>query len=145
MAQADDNVSAGAVGEEIIGGQRERPIPSRARAPNGQRNSSAVIAAKERLVKHFLGMIILYKLKQDITHGYDLIKFVHKTFGIFLSPGTVYPVLYELEKNGIVRSEMMGKRRMYSLADRSTAEAFFGEFIDAHLCVLEAIGADFNK
>lgn len=114
--------------------------------PNGQRNSSAAaIAAKERLVKHFLDMIILYKLKQDTTHGYDLIKFIHREFGIFLSPGTVYPVLYELEKNGVVRSEMTGKRRMYSLVDPSMAETFFSGFVDAHLCVLEAIGADFRR
>lgn len=130
---------------ETGGGDVNAQYPLGLGQPNGQRNSSAAIAAKERLVKHFLDIIILYKLKQDSTHGYDLIKFVHKTFGIFLSPGTVYPVLYELEKNGIVRSEMMGKRRMYSLADRSTAEAFFGEFVDAHLRVLEAIGSDFSR
>lgn len=111
---------------------------------NGRPDSHAV-AAKERLVKNFLDLIIMYKLKQDLTHGYELIKFIHKEFGIFLSPGTVYPVLYELEKNGIVKSEMIGKKRMYSLADPSMAEAFFSESVSAHLRMLRTIGVDFSR
>lgn len=38
--------------------------------------------------------------------GYDVIMFVHKKFGILLSSGTVYSVLYSMERNGLVRGHV---------------------------------------
>lgn len=94
--------------------------------------------AKERLVKNFLDVMLLHMLKKSgPVHGYELTKLIHTQSGILLSCGTLYPGLYELEKSGLIRSKMTGKKRIYALADHSRAEAIFDEFRSA---CLQALG-----
>lgn len=73
----------------------------------------------ERVVKGFLDVAIMAKLMDDDPmSGYDVISFVHKKFGILLSSGTVYSVLYSIERNGLVRGIQSQKRRVYKLTDK---------------------------
>lgn len=93
--------------------------------------------AKERLVKNFLDVMLLHMLKKSgPVHGYELTKLIHTQSGILLSCGTLYPVLYELEKGGLIKSKMAGKRKNYALADHSRAEVIFNDFRSACLQVL---------
>jgi len=55
----------------------------------------------------FLGFIrlhILYHASQDAIYGLDMIREL-ATHGYQLSPGTLYPILHGMERDGFLRSE----------------------------------------
>lgn len=71
----------------------------------------------------FLGFIrlhILYHASQEVIFGLDMIRELAK-HGYDLSPGTLYPILHGLEKDGFLRSEkqvVVGKiRKNYYITD----------------------------
>ena len=75
-----------------------------------------------RMIKHFIDLLIMKYLKRhkQLANGYELIKYLHKEFGILLSPGTVYSAIYSLERQGLIKRENNTSNRMYKLT--STGE-----------------------
>jgi len=58
----------------------------------------------ERTIKNFMDILILAQLREGLPmSGYDFIAFIHKKFRILMSPGTVYSVLYSLERDGLIK------------------------------------------
>ena len=56
-----------------------------------------------RVVQNFLDIIILKHLKNNSPiSGYDVIKLLHKRFHMLPSPGTVYSLLYSLERQNLI-------------------------------------------
>ncbi|MBC7219528.1 MAG: PadR family transcriptional regulator [Hadesarchaea archaeon] len=80
-------------------------------------NPEAMILDKEgsygRLVKSELESIILALLLEKPMCGTDIIKTVHAKFGLLLSPGTIYPLLHDLERRGLVRCDQGNKVKVY--------------------------------
>jgi len=72
----------------------------------------------KRIVKNFLDMVILMELRKHSMSGYDVIAFVHNKFRILLSSGTVYSILYFLERNGLIKGEWSQRRRVYTLTEQ---------------------------
>jgi DNA-binding PadR family transcriptional regulator len=71
------------------------------------------------LIKHFLDVVVLAKLrKSGSMSGYDVLGFIHGTYDILISPGTVYSLLYSLERKKIVIGEWTEGRRIYSLTEK---------------------------
>ena len=71
------------------------------------------------LIKHFLDIVVLAKLrKSGSMSGYDVLGFIHGTYDILISPGTVYALLYSLERKKIVIGEWIDGRRVYSLTEK---------------------------
>lgn len=56
----------------------------------------------KKMVKDNLRLIVLSILSNDGVSGYDIIKSIDKKFHIRLSPGTIYPLLYSLKKEGLI-------------------------------------------
>jgi len=74
---------------------------------------------EDRLIKDFLDVLILIELaKGRPLVGCDIIALVSNRFGILLSAGTVYSVLYSMEREGIIASGSEGKRKVYLLTDK---------------------------
>lgn len=71
-----------------------------------------------RIVKDFLDMLILMELRKRSMSGYDVINFVHNKFAILMSSGTVYSLLYHLERNGLIKGEWNQRKRVYTLTKR---------------------------
>lgn len=65
-----------------------------------------IISSKmmEHTVKKSLRILILSMLKQQPMCGFDIIKSLMHHFNVLLSQGTVYPILYSLEKEGYLRT-----------------------------------------
>lgn len=86
----------------------------------------------------FLGFIrlhILYHASQEPVFGLDLIRELAR-HGYSLSPGTLYPMLHGLEREGFLRSRKQvvnGKVRKYYRATKAGAQAL----VDAHAKVGE--------
>jgi DNA-binding PadR family transcriptional regulator len=49
--------------------------------------------------------------------GYDAMEFVQKKFGLLLSSGTVYSLLYSMERNDLIRGEWIDGKRKYVLTE----------------------------
>jgi len=72
-----------------------------------------------RMIRNFLDIIILAELRnRSALSGYDLIDFIHKKFGIMVSSGTVYAILYSMERGELIKGEWSRRRRIYLLTDK---------------------------
>jgi PadR family transcriptional regulator len=58
-----------------------------------------------KLTKGLMDMIVLQLLKNEPMHGYQIITSIRRSFGVYLGPSTVYPMLSTLEKKGYVKSQ----------------------------------------
>ena len=58
-----------------------------------------------KLTKGLLDLIVLQLLDTHPMHGYEIITTIRKSFGVYLGPSTVYPLLNGLEKKLYIKSE----------------------------------------
>jgi len=72
----------------------------------------------ERIIKSFMDIIILAELKNGSMSGYDVISFIHNKFNLLVSSGTVYSMLYSLERNGLIEGKWDERKRVYKLTDK---------------------------
>ncbi|GBE54657.1 MAG TPA: PadR family transcriptional regulator [Euryarchaeota archaeon] len=75
----------------------------------------------EQSIKKALPIIILSMLKLKPMSGFDVIKSLVQNFNIFLSQGTVYPILYSMKEGGhlrvIIKSD--NKTKLYVPTEKS--------------------------
>ncbi len=72
-----------------------------------------------RIVKHFLDVVVLAEIKNKSgLGGYDIIVLVNNKFGTLMSSGTVYSVLYAIERKGWVKGVPDGRRTGYVLTEK---------------------------
>lgn len=72
----------------------------------------------ERIIKNFMDIIILAELKNGALSGYDVISFIHNRFHLLVSSGTVYSLLYSLERNGLIEGTWNERKRVYKLTEK---------------------------
>ena len=84
--------------------------------------SAQTIVTRElyrRLVKSFMDIIVLRELKNgNPLGGNDILALVYKRFHILLSSGTVYSLLYSMERDGLIEGLMASKKRVYRLTEK---------------------------
>jgi DNA-binding PadR family transcriptional regulator len=70
------------------------------------------------MVKNFLDTVVMVRLKAcGPLSGYDLMEYVQQKYGVLISSGTVYSMLYSLERKGFLRAESVSGKRLYALTD----------------------------
>ena len=81
----------------------------------------------EKIVKSFLDLVILAKLRRETMSGYDFVTFINKDFHVLVSPGTIYSTLLYMERDGLVKVAGSQRKRVYVLTDKGeeTIEAIF--------------------
>ncbi len=73
-------------------------------------------AVLEKLVKDNLEILALILLEKDSKSGYQILKDIASHFHCILSQGTLYPLLYQLEKeNKIIKKKGKGREVIYTL------------------------------
>ncbi|MEM3770245.1 MAG: PadR family transcriptional regulator [Candidatus Bathyarchaeia archaeon] len=72
----------------------------------------------ERIIKNFMDIIILAELRNGSMSGYDVISFIHNKFHLLVSSGTVYSLLYSLERNGLIEGTWNERKRVYKLTEK---------------------------
>ncbi|MEW6070094.1 MAG: PadR family transcriptional regulator [Candidatus Thermoplasmatota archaeon] len=96
----------------------------------------------EQFVKNNLENIVLFLLQEKPLCGYDIIKTISQRYHIFLSQGTVYPLLYSLTQQRLLVSKQELKAKVYY----PTAEGIkiiqnrLNEFRKAHEYMLSLFG-----
>jgi len=71
-----------------------------------------------RIIKNFLDVLVLAELRNGPLSGYDVIAFIHNKFRLLVSSGTVYSLLYSLERDGMIAGSWNQRKRVYKLTDK---------------------------
>ena len=86
---------------------------------NGEKSEARIIKKmRERVIKSFMDTIIMSELQNGPISGYDVISYIHNKFGFLASSGTVYSLLYSLERNGLVEGIWIERKRIYRLTEK---------------------------
>jgi DNA-binding PadR family transcriptional regulator len=75
----------------------------------------------ERLLREFMDIFIMVKMREGETGGYDILTYLHQKFDLLVSPGTVYSVLYSLERKGLTKARGVDRKRIYTLTPEGEA------------------------
>lgn len=73
---------------------------------------------KRKALRNFMDILILTEMKKSPLSGYDVIGLAHKKFDILVSSGTVYSLLYSLERDGLIKCVWNGRKRVYKLSEK---------------------------
>ena len=65
-----------------------------------------------------MDILILAELQEKPLSGYDIISLIHRKFNVLVSSGTVYSLLYSLERKGLVTADMDQRKRVYTLTEK---------------------------
>jgi len=72
--------------------------------------------------KDNLWIYVLYFLKKKECYAWELQSLIKERFSFKPGRITPYRVLYSLEKNGLVKSEMKERRRVYQITEKGRKE-----------------------
>ena len=85
----------------------------------------------ERVVKNNLDLIILRLLRSQPRWGYEVNTAIRDRFRVYLSAGTLYPLLHSLEKDGYIHGEWESEkgrgRRIYRITESGISFLEAGE------------------
>jgi DNA-binding PadR family transcriptional regulator len=73
---------------------------------------------RKRTIKNFMDIFILGQLKENPLSGYDIIGLVHKRFDVLMSSGTIYALLYSMERDGLIKGIHEQRKRVYELTEK---------------------------
>lgn len=73
---------------------------------------------RRRVIKNFMDILILTELKKEPISGYDVISHIYKSFGVLVSSGTVYSLLYSMERDGLIKGAQNSRKRVYKLTEK---------------------------
>jgi DNA-binding PadR family transcriptional regulator len=76
----------------------------------------------ERIVRNFVDVFILFQLARAELSGYGIIGQIHKRYGILMSSGTVYSMLYSMERRGLIEARSLERKRLYALTQKGERE-----------------------
>lgn len=81
-----------------------------------------------------LSIIVIKVLSKGEMSGYDLIKEINAETGYWKpSPGTMYPLLEKLEKDGFVTSRLDGKKKLYLVTKKAK---LFNKIAESKKCAM---------
>jgi len=95
---------------------------------------------RERVVKNNLDLIILRLLRSKPRWGYEVNIAIRDKFRVYLSAGTLYPLLHSLEEDGYIQGEWESEkgrgRRIYKITDSGMGFLEAGEHATLELARL---------
>ncbi len=73
---------------------------------------------QRNMVRNFLDTLVMVKLKKGPPmSGYDIMDYIQQKYGVLMSSGTVYSLLYSLERQGLLSASLDSGKRLYTLSD----------------------------
>ena len=73
---------------------------------------------RKRTVRNFMDILILSELRRAPMSGYDVITSIFERFNFLPSSGSVYSLLYALERAGLIEGGWNGRKRIYTLTSK---------------------------
>jgi PadR family transcriptional regulator PadR len=71
----------------------------------------------KKLLKRLMDLLILLELKKRAMSGYEVISMLHMKHELLVSPGTVYALLYSMERDGLIKGSWDERKRVYRITD----------------------------
>jgi DNA-binding PadR family transcriptional regulator len=71
----------------------------------------------QRVIREFLDIIVLGKLQDGNLSGYDIIIYLNSRFQTVVSSGTIYSLLYSMERKGLIEGVWDERKRAYKLTE----------------------------
>jgi len=65
-----------------------------------------------------MDIFVLNRLKEEPMIGYDVISLVHDKLKVLVSSGTIYAMLYSMERQGLIQGTEEAKKRVYGLTEK---------------------------
>jgi DNA-binding PadR family transcriptional regulator len=70
-----------------------------------------------------MDILILQEIKKGMMSGYDVMAYLQRKFGVSLSSGTVYGILYAMERQKMIEGFQIDNKRVYRINEnRETAK-----------------------
>src|SRR4030066_1283305 len=85
--------------------------------------SNLVNKLEKRVIQDFMDIYILEEMEKSSLSGYDIIVLMQKRFGLMVSAGTVYSLLYSMERAGWIKGVWDERKRVYELTEKAQQEA----------------------
>lgn len=109
-------------------------------APSVMDPADPIALFRERFLRSFLDWVMMATLQRKPSYGYELITLIDREFGVYVSPGSLYPILYNLERSGYIAGEWDNPERRNKKVYKLTTD---GErALGNHLDALERVLAD---
>jgi len=89
----------------------------------------------KRIMKNFMDIIVLTELRKTPMSGYDVITSIYRKFNFLPSSGTVYSLLYALERRGLIKGRWNERKRIYVLTPKGE------EIVAAAITLTDKIGS----
>lgn len=102
--------------------------PTEAYTPPKRRRAITVTTT---VINHKLRILVLKQLIKKPRAGYGLIKDISEETGWKPSYGSIYPLLDNLRKEGLVKQEVQGKKKIYHLTRKGKEEVQKLKFSEA--------------
>lgn len=78
---------------------------------------------RKRVVRNFMDILILEEIRKGMMSGYDVMAYLQRKFGVSLSSGTVYGILYSMERQKLIEGFQIENKRLYRISEnRNTAK-----------------------
>ncbi len=77
-----------------------------------------LLQLRKRTVNNFMDILILSQLRKTPMCGYDVITSIFERFNFLPSSGSVYSLLYSLERGGLIKGGWNGRKRIYTLTSK---------------------------
>ena len=77
-----------------------------------------LLQLRKRTVRNFMDILILSELRRAPMSGYDVITSIFERFNFLPSSGSVYSLLYALERADLIEGGWNGRKRIYTLTSK---------------------------
>ena len=73
---------------------------------------------QRKVVQNFMDIFILTEMEKGSLSGYNVIGLVQKKFCLLMSSGTVYSLMYSMERDGMLKGVWNSRKRVYELTEK---------------------------
>lgn len=77
-----------------------------------------VLDLRKKVLLGVIDILILNWTKKQPICGQDIMERIPKEFNIYIGPGTLYPILYNLQNKGFIESKLYNKKKIYFLTKK---------------------------
>ncbi len=70
-----------------------------------------------RIIREFLDIIVLEQLRENTASSYDIIIYLNSRFQTVVSPGTIYALMYSMERDGLIQGVWAERKRQYKITE----------------------------
>ncbi len=85
---------------------------------NSKEEEKHILNLKKKILLGVIDILTLNWIKKQPLCGQDIMTRVLTEFNILIGPGTLYPILYNLQNKALIESKVYNKKKMYFLTQK---------------------------